>query len=64
MTRSQHEATRALEQSMAEWLRSYGWRQDGQSWVHSNAPHVGSRVNLWDAFMLTRATPLRYGAAR
>lgn len=61
VTRPQHEATRALERSIADWIKTYGWREDGRCWSH---PLQVGGVSLWDALMLTRANPLRFGAAR
>ncbi len=68
MTRTQHEATRELEQAEANWLKAYGWRQLSSvppcSWSHANAPQMKLTYSQRDALMLTRAEPLRFGSAR
>jgi len=68
VTRTQHEATRELEQAEANWLKAYGWRQLSSagtgSWSHSNAPQMKLAYSQRDALMLTRAEPLRFGSAR
>ncbi len=68
MTRSQHEATRARRAAEAEWLCSYGWKQElpavGNRWRHVNAPKARESYTQKDALNMTDAEPLRYGGVR
>lgn len=62
MTRTQHEASRALARAEYNWLAAYGWtRQTPGSRVrHRSAPPECEAYSVRDAMALTRADPLRY----
>lgn len=55
MTRDQQHTTKVLDASMADYLRSYGWRQDGlHHWRH---PKLADDIAypMHDAYVQTRA---------
>ena len=62
MTRSQHEATRALLAAEYDWLEAYGWKRvlPGSRVKHPKAPDTKPDYSVSDAMILTRADPLRY----
>lgn len=56
MTPAQQRSGRNLDASIADFLRSYGWSQEGRYWTHSRI-NSEARFTAWDALCETRAKP-------